>query len=53
MSEEPIAIKMKAYKTKINHDLYKIKCNQIIFMLKGLVIKQIQMRNQGKNAKGV
>jgi hypothetical protein len=49
MSDEFIAIRIKSYKTKINHDLYRTKCNQLIFMLKGLIIKQIQMRNQGKS----
>ena len=49
MSQEPIAIRIKTYKRKIKHNLYRTKCNQLIFMLKGLVIKQIQMRNQGKS----
>jgi hypothetical protein len=29
MSEEPIAKRMKAYKTKINHDLYRIKLQAV------------------------
>jgi hypothetical protein len=49
MSDELIAIRIKAYKNKINHNFYRTKCNQLIFMLKGLIIKQIQMRNQGKS----